>query len=50
MALWQIVLIVAFVLLPLLLLRGFHPHGERLTASGRPLERAWPVDGASSAG
>ncbi len=42
MATWQIVLLVVFVLLPLLLLPGFHPRRERLSgARGVPLERSW---------
>lgn len=41
-ATWQIVVLVVLVLLPLLLLAGFHPRRERLSARGRPLEREWP--------
>ena len=41
MATWQILLLVVFVLLPLLLLAGFHPKRERLSGQGDPLERGW---------
>lgn len=41
-ATWQIVVLVVLVLLPLLLLTGFHRGRERLSARGRPLEREWP--------
>lgn len=37
---WQIVLGVFFVLLPLVLMRGYWGD-ERLTARGRPVERPW---------
>ena len=42
MGTWQIVLLAVFVLLPLLLLAGFHPKRERLSgARGVPLDREW---------
>ncbi len=41
MATWQWVILAVVVLLPLLLLTGFHPRRERLTARGMPLARSW---------
>ncbi|MEX1177048.1 MAG: hypothetical protein WEB09_01175 [Nitriliruptor sp.] len=41
MDVWQIVLLAFFVLLPMALLLDFWPDRERLTRSGRPVERDW---------
>ncbi len=41
MAAWQIVVLAVLVLLPLLLLAGFHPKRERLSGGGAPIERGW---------
>jgi hypothetical protein len=50
MAAWQVVLIAAVVLLPLLLLLAQHPAGERLSARGLPMARTWrPVPPAPEA-
>lgn len=38
---WQIVTIAVLVLLPMALLLGFWPNRERLTSSGKPVERDW---------
>lgn len=41
MAVWQIIVMAVLVLLPIALMLDFHPHSERLTSRGRPLERTW---------
>lgn len=41
MDVWQLVLIAAVVLLPLLLLVALHRGRERLSARGVPLSRSW---------
>lgn len=41
MATWQWVALAVVVLLPLLLLVGFHPGRERLNARGVPMARSW---------
>jgi hypothetical protein len=50
MAAWQVVLIAALVLLPLLLLLVQHPARERLSTRGVPMARSWrPVPPAPPA-
>lgn len=46
MATWQLILLGVFVIAPLLLLSGFHPRRERLSARGRPIARDWDSTGA----
>jgi len=41
MAWWQVVMLVALVVLPLVLLAWMHPARERLSARGVPMHRAW---------
>lgn len=41
MAVWQVVVLVVMVLLPLLLLIRLHPSRERLDARGVPMVRDW---------
>ena len=41
MATWQIAVLAVFLLLPFALLTDFWPHRERLSSTGRPLQREW---------
>jgi hypothetical protein len=41
MAAWQIIAIAFVALLPFALLIDLHPHRERLSARGAPLQRDW---------
>jgi hypothetical protein len=41
MAWWQVVLLAAAVVLPLVLLASMHPGRERLSTRGVPMPRAW---------
>ena len=41
MATWQWVSLAVVVLVPLLLMIGFHPGRERLNARGTPMLRSW---------
>jgi len=41
MATWQWVSLAVVVLVPLLLMVGFHPARERLNARGTPMVRSW---------
>jgi hypothetical protein len=38
---WQLVVLGFLVLLPFALLVDLHPHRERLTSGGQPLDRPW---------
>lgn len=41
MEIWQIVLMAFFLLLPFALLADFWPDKERLTSTGKPIDRDW---------
>lgn len=41
MAWWQLILLAAAVILPLVLLASMHPARERLSTRGVPMQRAW---------
>ena len=41
MAWWQVVMLAAAVLLPLVLLASMHPARERLSTRGVPMQREW---------
>lgn len=41
MVTWQVVLATLFLLIPFALMLEFWPRRERLTSSGRPLQRDW---------
>ena len=45
-ATWQLILLGLFVVIPLLLLSGFHPDRERLSSRGKPLGREWTSQGS----
>ncbi len=47
MATWQWIAVAVVVLLPLLLLVGFHPGRERLNARGEPMARTWSPPASS---